>query len=148
MLFRSLAALGLSPALVENLTPYLGLKKHAAVDALAGRPLNLTAAEVEELDRAVKADKAAEIERVYDAAVAGRLGAASFGQLSDQVQTALCSVAFQYGANLARRTPRFWTACTEARWADVEAELRNFGDRYPTRRNKEADLLASAPELG
>jgi hypothetical protein len=49
-------------------------------------------------------------------------------------------VAFQYG-DLARRTPNFWRQVTEKKWADVIANLRNFGDHYATRRNVEADLL-------
>ncbi len=37
----------------------------------------------------------------------------------------------------------------EGRFSEAIKELRNFGDKYPTRRAKEADLLEGerAPEL-
>ena len=58
------------------------------------------------------------------------------------------SVGFQYGSNLAKATPRFWDAVTNGRWQDAVDELRNFGDSYSTRRNKEADLLQKAIDHG
>ena len=66
-------------------------------------------------------------------------GKLEFGQLTDAQKTVITSVLFQYGS--PRRTPNFWRKVTNQDWAGAEAELRNFGDKYPTRRNKEADLL-------
>jgi GH24 family phage-related lysozyme (muramidase) len=53
----------------------------------------------------------------------------------------VASVAFQYG-DLSRRTPNFWRQVTSGDWDAALNNLRHFGDKYPTRRNKEADLLA------
>ena len=64
-------------------------------------------------------------------------------QLDPEKQTVLLSVFRQYG-NLPRRTPKFWNAATQGRWENVVSELRNFGDKYDTRRNKEADLLETS----
>ena len=59
----------------------------------------------------------------------------------------IASVSFQYGVALNRRTPNFWWQITNGDWDGALANLRNFGDRYDTRRNKEADLLAPTIEV-
>lgn len=64
-----------------------------------------------------------------------------FNELPEQCQTAVASVFFQYG-DLAKRTPNFWRKVTESNCSGALNNLRNFGDKYPTRRHKEADLLA------
>jgi GH24 family phage-related lysozyme (muramidase) len=51
-------------------------------------------------------------------------------------------VAFQYG-DLASRTPNFWRQVVAHDWSAACANLANFGDRYPTRRKQEAQLLGS-----
>jgi GH24 family phage-related lysozyme (muramidase) len=71
----------------------------------------------------------------------------SFSQLPPEAQTVIASVSFQYG-DLATRTPTFWGHVTNERWQKAVDELRNFGDRYPTRRGKEADLLQGAIDRG
>lgn len=63
-----------------------------------------------------------------------------FTALADECQTVIASVAFQYG-HLPSRTPNFWRQVTIGKWWEALANLRDFGDRFPTRRNKEADLL-------
>lgn len=141
----SIGALDIPDSLKAKLKPYAGLKKQAAVDALRRNSLTITEGESRALDQAVKGGTVADVQERYDGAVAG--GTVRFDDLSVQVQTVICSVAFQYGSNLSRAAPKFWRACTEQRWNAVLGELRNFGDRYPTRRNKEADLLEDAPEL-
>jgi len=63
-----------------------------------------------------------------------------FFSLPRQAQTVIASVSFQYG-NLALRTPNFWKAITAQDWKRTIAILKKFGDRYPSRRNAEANLL-------
>lgn len=46
--------LGLDKTLVDKLRPYLGKQKKAATELLATSPLTLTAAETEQIDKAVK----------------------------------------------------------------------------------------------
>ena len=143
----SIDALAIPEELKAQLKPYAGLKKQAAVDFLAAHPLAISREDAEALDRAIKQGSVSEVRERYDRAVATSPSAPKFDELSDEAQTVICSVAFQYGSNLERRTPRFWRACTEARWNDLVDELRNFGDDYPTRRNREADLFASSAEV-
>lgn len=138
--------LDISPTLKETLKPYAGVIGQEAVAFLALRPLTISKEEADRLDQAVKGKAVATIKAAYDHAVGRDPTTPSFETLSDEAQTVLCSVGFQYG-DLASRTPRFWRACTEQRWNDALAELRNFGDAYPTRRNKEADLLARGREI-
>ena len=139
-------ALAIPEQLKTKLKPYAGLKKQAAVDFLTQHPLTISQEDADALDRAIKQGSVSEVRERYDRAVADDPNTLSFDDLSNEAQTVICSVAFQYGSNLERRTPRFWRACTQRRWNDIVAELRDFGDDYPTRRNKEADLFASSPE--
>ena len=64
-----------------------------------------------------------------------------FSNLPSEIQTVIASVTFQYGINLNLRAPKFWKAVTAQDWNKTLSILRNFGDKYGTRRNKEANLL-------
>ena len=141
----SIDALDIPDALKAKLKPYAGMKKQAAVDFLDSNPLSITAEEASALDQAIKGGAAAELRNRYNQAVPE--SSPRFDDLSREAQTVICSVAFQYGSNLERRTPNFWRACTQNRWSDLLGELRNFGDDYTTRRNKEADLFAASQEI-
>ncbi len=125
--------------LKQKLKPYCGLRRDLAVQALAQAPLTIAPREAAQLDRAVKAAATDELRIAYDGAIAA--GCVSFDELSAPAQTAIASVAFQYGSNLQERTPRFWQAVTIQDWRAAIAELRDFKDRFPSRRGREADLL-------
>jgi GH24 family phage-related lysozyme (muramidase) len=66
---------------------------------------------------------------------------ADFYQLPGGVQTAIASVAYQYGPALAGATPEFWMQIIEGRWQDAVDNLRDFHDAYDSRRGQEADLI-------
>lgn len=131
-----LASYSIPHELVTKLAPYIGLKKHAAVQFLRANPLVLTAAEVKDLDRIIHNEHYNALVREYDKA-----SSIPFRKIPDAAQTVICSVAFQYGTQLYRRTPNFWRIVTSQDWPRAIRALRNFNDRYPTRRNKEADYL-------
>ena len=133
-----LKKLGLSPALITKLKPYLGLKKSDATDALKKTPLVIIKAEADSIDKAVKKDATDLIIQRYNAAIKPTQN--KFSDLPKEAQTVIASVAYQYG-NLATRAPKFWTAATDQNWDDTVKVLKNFNDQYPTRRNKEASLL-------
>ncbi|NOJ81210.1 pesticin [Myxococcus xanthus] len=142
---NDLDRLGLSDALKTKLEPYLGKQGQDAADFLAENPLNLTAEEVKELDRAVKGEALDNVVNEYNTEVE-RLNAADggsrpkFAELPREMQTVIASVGFQYGS-LKTATPNFFAQVTEQRWDDAKANLEDFGDRYPSRRGREADLL-------
>lgn len=125
-----------SVELAEKLMPYAGLKKRAAVEFLKENPLKITEEEAKEITSLC--DKKADTRLKHR----WNTGAAQipFSQLSDEQQTALASVAYQYG-NLESETPKFWGHATGGDWPAAIAELRDFGDAFSTRRKKEAALL-------
>lgn len=132
----SLAAMMLPASLYMKLKPYLGLKKEAAVTALAKTPLTLTKPEVDALDKAVRTKHLTALRTAYDAC-----SKVDFADLPACAQTILFSVSYQYGVELSKRTPNFWGTVIKQDWVGAVKTLRNFNDRYPSRRNLEADYL-------
>ena len=124
--------------LVQKLAKYCGLTQQSAVQALHAAPLSITADEAHMIDLCVKSQLLEQLQHRYN-----RDSALPFDQLKEQQQTVIASVAFQYG-NLARRCPNFWRAATQQNWQQMAIELRDFGDRYHSRRNREANYLDMA----
>jgi hypothetical protein len=130
-------ALDIPQGLKQRLEPYAGLTGLDAVYFLNGHPLHLTEDEANALNRVIIRKTIDGVAYRYNTAGSGQ----SFTELPPEAQTIIADIAFQYGANLAQRMPNFWSDVTEGRWKSVVQKLRNFGDRYPTRHNAEADLL-------
>jgi Bacterial toxin homologue of phage lysozyme, C-term/LysM domain len=136
----NIQALDIPETLKQKLIPYAGLKGQDAVNFLANRPLHLTEEEAYALDRAVAQDIFGDVAALYDAdATEG-----SFLELPLEARTAIGDVAYQYGSNLEQRLPNFWGDVAQGRWDEATQTLRDFGDRYPARRNEEANLLEQA----
>ncbi len=117
------------------LSKYCGLRGQSALNYLKRNPLTITTMQAKILNE--YAHKEA-LNRLLDAWYSD----VDFESLSIEIRTVIASVAFQYGS-LAVKCPNFWKQVNESDWLGALANLRNFGDRYPTRRNKEADLLES-----
>ena len=122
--------------LADKLTPYVGKTKQEALVCLNQQPLEITPEEEAEINKFSHAQAEERLKQQWQASGAQT----SFDDLPSACQTVIASVAFQYG-NLAQRTPNFWHQVTSLDWQAALANLRNFGDKYPTRRNLEADLL-------
>ncbi|HKX07311.1 MAG TPA: pesticin C-terminus-like muramidase [Stellaceae bacterium] len=147
----ALDALDITPSLKETLSPYLGLKGDAALEALQA-PLTITQNESDHLNAAVQAAKVDLVRQRYDAAVGS--DGARFDDLPEAAQTVITSVAFQWGSIWARSSPpdipMFWQAVISRDWEKTISVLRGWalkpwhGAIYRTRRNAEADYLASA----
>lgn len=125
------------PDILDQLIPYTGLKGEKAVIYLKEHPLRITTEEAKIINKAVHLRSAEILWKRWVQATNE-----AFNTLPPEVQTVIASVAFQYG-NLEKRCPNFWHQVTKHYWNDALQNLRNFGDRYSTRRNKEADLLES-----
>lgn len=138
---QDLVNLGLSKSLRDRFAPYLGLQGMAAKRFVDKNPLTITTAEAHAINRAVKNKTATSLISKYNAAVSKKPGKLKFNELPPQAQTVIASVSFQYG-DLPSRCPTFWRHVTNQDWKAAVGELRDFGDDYKTRRNKEADLLA------
>ena len=122
--------------LCEKLLPYANKTKQAAIDALMAYPLSISQEEVQCINVYSYQDASQKLYLIWQQASPIQ----SFELLSGQCQTVIASVAFQYG-DLSRRTPTFWRQVIQGQWQDAYENLRDFSDKYPSRRNKEADLL-------
>jgi hypothetical protein len=127
----------LSRSVASKLLPYIGLIGQQALQALEKKPLIVSPREAEEINLyahsgALKKLLASWPESAYK----------KFEELEEEFQTVIASVSFQYG-DLQKRTPKFWSQVTSGKWHEAIDNLRDFGDGYKTRRNREADLLAS-----
>ncbi len=131
---------GADAGLIKKLQPYLGLRREAAVGALERAPLSLTDDETSILNEGARRAVLADVQSRYDRAAIGR----RFTDLSGGAQTALISVAYQYGTRLDRRTPRFWNRALRGDERAMKAELMAFGDAYAPRRELEAGLIKLA----
>jgi LysM repeat protein len=139
-----IGALDIPQGLKQKLAPYAGLIGQNAVNFLYGHPLHLTQDETNTLDRVVTQNTIGGVANRFNLASPGN----SFANLPPAARTVVADVAYQYGSNLAQRLPNFWSDVTAGRWDSAAQKLRNFGDRYPTRRNAEADLLQGAMQRG
>lgn len=140
--------LDIADDLKKKLKPYCLKTGKAASDLLAKSPLSITAAEADALTKAVKGPMLDALVSEYDAAVdkanaVDHCKRVHFDQLPTGVQTAIASAQFQYNS-LSSRTANYWKQVTEQRWADASKNLKDFGDRYKTRRNLEAGLIDDA----
>ena len=128
--------------IVAKLAPYCGYTGRDAVEFLSENPLEITKGDEIKINMTVHKFMSRNLAKAWFYADAYD----NFHDLSDECQTVVASVAFQYG-RLEVATPNFWRQVTTGDWGAALENLRNFGDRYPTRRNKEADLLQGSPEI-
>lgn len=125
---------GLDDDLKEALKPFLGFK--GAEAQKIAKNLNLSEEQAITVDNFAKTKELSKLREKWQNATNS-----DFDELSPEQQTVVASVAFQYG-DLESRTPNFWKQVTSGSWEDAVANLEDFGDRYSTRRNKEASLLS------
>ena len=126
---------GLPKAIIDKLTPYLGIKGAAAQDV--AKNLSITDAQAKKIDEFSKNEAVTRLKAKWQAATGE-----SFDSLPKHKATVVASVAFQYG-DLESKAPNFWRQVTSDDWNAAEKNLRNFGDNYGTRRNLEADYYVS-----
>jgi len=136
---QDLRLLGLRPQLIAKLRPYLGLKKWDADNYLKAHPLEITSKECEEINKSVFLVKVRGIIR--------DVGETKWQAMSRSLRTVLASVQFQYGSAKAK-TPNFFKKVLSMDVRGVVSHLRNFGDKYRTRRNKEATYLEMSMKTG
>jgi len=140
-----LRKLGLPDDLVTSLTPYLGLRGQAAQDYLTAHPLTITSPQQQTIDTPTFTSSYNKVADNYNAA---QTTGTRFQDLPRSAQTAIVSVAHQYGTNLASATPHFWDQVTTGRWQDAQDNLMNFGDAHKSRRRLEGALMSDAISAG
>jgi len=128
-----LLKIGISEPTVAKLQNFCGLSGGAA--SAVAKDLVLSDKEVLEIDLCSKKYYAARIMSQYNS----RDPKETFTNLTKGQQTVIASVGFQYGS--FSRTPSFIKHAVNSDWDLVDRELRNFGDDFGTRRNREAEYL-------
>jgi len=142
---EGLRRLGVDEAIIEKVRPFLGLRREDAARALDARPLTLETVEARELTDKVHNDIIRRVAANFD-----RDSAFRFFDLPPEAQTVIADVAIQFGPGLAdpeEGTPRFWGFVTRGEWEKAIGELRDFGDDFGPRRNREAERLERAIRL-
>lgn len=124
------------PELANRLMPYVGKVKFDAVSLLRQQPLLISDAEARLINEQAKRSAVDRLVRSWD----NSQPCMPFHALAPACATVIASVAFQYG-ELSTRTPNFWKQVITGQWQDAVHNLRHFGDKYATRRNREAELL-------
>jgi GH24 family phage-related lysozyme (muramidase) len=125
-----------SNQLLDKIMPYYGKYRAEATQYLAENPLKLTKTEVDYLSNLAIETHLNELKKWYNSA-----SNVPFEMLTNNQQTVMLSVKYQYGS-IVSKTPKFWGFCVERDWYGAYNELMNFGDKHPTRRRREAQLLA------
>jgi len=124
---------GFYKELKNKLFPYLGLQGEEALEV--AHNLCVTEEEGNKINNFAKRQEIGRLqERWYDTT------GSKFELLPSNKATVIASVAFQYG-NLKLKTPKFWAQITSDDWEAAYNNLLDFGDRYPSRRKREAEYL-------
>ncbi len=120
-------------SILNVIKPYLGLQG-AEAKQIAPQ-LKMSTEQTQDIDNAVKNYYENNIVNQYNA----KRKNISFEELDPAVQTAVASVGYQYGD--LRRTPKFLEAALNNDVEGIVNELRNFNDKFSSRRNAEADYI-------
>lgn len=139
----------LDNALGEKLMPYCWfhdarMKGNYALEYVGKNPLQINEEQAKMISTLKYTQICAEVCRLFE-----QDSSAKWDELPKYARTIILSVAIQYGPNLYLPAdkggcPKFWACVCARNWQGVIAELRNFGDDYPTRRHREADYLEEA----
>jgi len=129
--------------ILNKIKPYFGMKGQEALTYEEETPLNLLSQEVGYLDEFTKNKEMSLIEKSFK-----DLTGKEFANMPPELQTIISDLQFQYGTDY-NKTPKFRDIIksiakdpeNKSLYSDLENELRNFGDKYQTRRGREADLI-------
>lgn len=138
-----LKAMGLSDALVGKLKPYFGRYGRDGAAFLRANALRLTDEEVDAIDAAIQREARRWTAKAYD-----RASPWKFDDLPANTQTAIFSLAYQYGPDWHEDVPRYFAFITNGRWSEASAELADFKDETQSRRTAERGLLEADIEAG
>ena len=134
-----LVMMGVPPEVIRKLTPYFGLKKQAAMDALKRQPLTLSPAEVYALDSAVIGRYVRNIGDRYNRDTPFR----AFADIPPQAQAVVVSVLYQRGLGYSSKATAWWHHMQSGDWVKAAAWLCDpaNGGGYHSRRKAEGEIL-------
>lgn len=130
-----LRAAGVDEQTITMLQPFFGVRGKKAQRLIKSHPLQLKEAQLKALDDAVMNRDTQSMSDKFNA-----VSPRKFEDLPPAFQTVLTSVNHQFGTN-ALADMNFWKQMTGGQFDAALENLRDFGDNFPTRRNKEADLF-------
>ena len=139
-----LSEMGISEDTTNILSQFFGMSGADAEEASKGFELNDE--QVKEIDQASHNWYSDQVIKTYNS----HNPVKPFEELTPAQQTVLTSVGFQHGTGFKRKDGsdmNFIKQAASGDWNAVLNNLRNFGDQFPTRRNKEADLLESEKKI-
>lgn len=129
---------GVPDAIINQLRPYIGLKKADAIAKLSALPLTISADTAATLDNCIHPGYL----RKYVAPAYQRAAGMSFDALPLQAQAVVFSVCFQKGCGGVRRDwPKLWGYLVTQNWCAASKELRTGFREYTLRRKIEGELL-------
>lgn len=134
----TLRGYGLAEEIIRQFTPYLGLRKSAALNKLFAAPLVISKADATATDHAVHAGYLNRYVRpAYD-----RASSVPFDALPKQAQAVIFSCCFQKGCTGVRRDwPKTWACFITQNWCAAADELLHGFRQYAQRRAIEGRLL-------
>ena len=135
-----LSDMGISQETTSLLSQFFGMSGAEAKSASENFSLNDE--QVKEIDQASHSWYANQVKKTYES----KEHKTAWDQLTEAERTVIASVGFQHGTSFTRKDGSEMNYIKQARegdWESLEANLRNFGDDFNTRRNKEADFLAA-----
>jgi len=127
---------GLDESIKAKIRPHFGKKRTAAQTSLQTNPLRLTDSEVATLDRFVKEKELDTLRDKWN-----EDSDTDFDDLPTNQATAVASTYYQYGQQMFDHN--YWDQTTSGDWEAARDNLRNYGDNYNSRRNREATYLES-----
>ena len=127
---------GLDESIKAKIRPHFGKKRTAAQTSLQNKPLTLTDSEVATLDRFVKEKELDTLRDKWN-----EDSDTDFDDLPTNQATAVASTYYQYGQQMFDHN--YWDQTTSGDWEAARDNLRNYGDNYNSRRNREATYLES-----
>ncbi|MGN6481161.1 pesticin C-terminus-like muramidase [Luteibacter sp.] len=118
-----LQAMGIGQAIIDIVSPYLGLKGSAAAAkvASAGEPVLGNASAIS-LSLGLLNSTEHIVATQYNAATTG----IQFEQLPADAQTVIVDVAYPNGPYLSASAPGFWSSVTTGNWSAAVSELQNW----------------------
>ena len=135
-----LSDMGISQETTSLLSQFFGMSGAEAKSASENFSLNDE--QVKEIDQASHSWYANQVKKTYES----KEHKTAWDDLTEAERTVIASVGFQHGTSFTRKDGSEMNYIKQARdgdWEALEANLRNFGDDFNTRRNKEADFLAA-----
>ena len=130
---------GLPESLIGAFSPYLALRKDAAIDRLFAFPLIISKCDADVLDGVILGIHAKNIPARYNR----DNPSAPFAELPWQAQAAIFALLFQRGTGAAGKAPITWNAFLRGDWQAAADSLCNpsLWDGYQERRKLEGKLL-------